>query len=125
MWVRASQLYTQEDPKISTYESSYQADTPHELSKFNQQIRIGFRPRGQPYLKELDPRAGYFRVRLIDEEETVNSVKGKKTYTDLETDWCNQADLNHLNMVNKDAKGAGNNEMLCIKDSAQEILNGL
>ena len=76
-------------------------------------------------MKELDPRAGYFRVRLIDEEKTVNFVKGRKTYTDLETDWCKQADLNHLNMVNKEAKGAGDNEMLCITDSSQVILNGL
>ena len=89
MWVRASQLYTQEDPKISTYESSYQANTPHELSKFNQQIRLGFKMRGQPFLKEIDPRAGYFRVRLIDEEQSENLLKWKKTPTDLETDWCN------------------------------------
>ena len=39
--MQATQLYTQEDPRISNYETSYLAETPVTLPEMNQFIRLG------------------------------------------------------------------------------------
>ena len=35
IWIQATKLYTQEDPNISTWETSYLADTPVTLPEMN------------------------------------------------------------------------------------------
>ena len=51
-----TQLYTQENPQISTYETSYLAETPVNLPEMKQQIFIAIKDRKE-FVKDFDPRA--------------------------------------------------------------------
>ena len=54
IWIQVTQLYTQENPTISTYETSYIPDTPMTLPEMKQQVFISMRVDGK-FVKELDP----------------------------------------------------------------------
>ena len=65
MSIRAYQLYSQEDPKIYSYETSYLAEQSLNLLENNQQIIFSI-INNRTVLKNLDPRAGTLKILLKD-----------------------------------------------------------
>ena len=78
-------MYTQEDPKISTYETSYLAETPINLPEMKQQIRIAITDNGR-FVKDFDPRA----VSFIAKHHVKTDGLYNKVVMDL--DWCDPKD---------------------------------
>ena len=114
IWIQATQLYTQKDPKISAYETSYLTETPISLPEMKQQIRLGIVEKGV-YVKDPDPRA----VTFIPFYQY--TVDGEQFYENIEFDWCNEHNLDHLNMANSDINIA---KTLCLKDGQNIKLQG-
>ena len=61
IWIQVTQLYTQKNPKITSYETSYLAETPVTLPEMKQQIRLVLK-EDKNFVKDLNPRALRFRA---------------------------------------------------------------